>query len=388
MIAEQDFILILRRLHRLNTAQTVIHVIRHLADHSAVESDGAETAVKDLAKKIGAQTHVMSNGDIFLVLPQLGEERGRELKANLAALVAVRGMESDDLAALYQLPRDYTALREKANSYAELARAGEVVGPVRQAEAALQAADVRGALTAYSLAQVEKLLDNIDIKRYVRTQPVYKQDAQSGLWEKRFIDFYISISDLKRERFPRLNLATPERLFLELCYTLDRKLLLELAGQVDHWFDKHISLNLSAETVLSAAFAQFCHALPNNKRHQVNFEIHCCDLFLNFTTTRNAINILRSEGFGVGIDGITPTVLPYINFALLDTHYYKINVAREKWPDGMDQAAVQRTLQTLPVEKIIFSHCDHEEALRVGQNYGVRSYQGWLIDDVVSAIPH
>ncbi len=387
MLNEQDFILHIRRLHRLNEPRLIINILRGLTDYSASEQepDKVEIALKPMADEVQGGMYVMNNGDVFLSLPLGSDSQHRALHDHLQNVVF--GAQNEMTArgvVLYKLPADYMPVRERANDYIELATTSDVMGPIRQAEMALQAEEVRGPLTAYSLSQVEKLLDNIDIKRYVRTQPVYKQ-GEDGVWNKHVIDFFLSVGDLKRERFPRLNLGTPERLFLELCCTLDRRLLLELCAQPDLWRDKKINLNLSAETVLSYAFAQFCHVVTGERRHNVSFEFHRSDLFLNFTTTKNAIAVLKEEGFGVGIDGITPATLPYINFNLLDVAYYKINVTREKWPELIETSA-RTALEALPRDKVVFSHCDHEEALKFGQRMGIKFYQGWLIDDSVNAL--
>ncbi|HVY13400.1 MAG TPA: EAL domain-containing protein, partial [Alphaproteobacteria bacterium] len=161
----------------------------------------------------------------------------------------------------------------------------------------------------------------------------------------------------------------------------------ELSYQADNWREKRISLNMAAETVLSSVFAQFCHVLPKNRRSQVAFDIHRSDLFLNFTTTRNAISVLKQEGFLVGIDGITPSALPYINFERFNVDYYKISSTREKLPELKEPLAMEE-LKKLDRAKIIFNHCDSEEALRFGEELGVSHYQGWLIDDVANAIIH
>lgn len=388
MIAEQDFVLRLRRINRLNLPQTVVGLTRGLTDYTPedAQSDPVPAALTDLAARLSGEVFIMGNGDVFIILPALEHGQVDHLQSSLSGMMEEQAKAAGDkTVTVYILPRDYTVLREKSNAYIELARSSEVMGKAQQAERALQAEDVRGPLTAWSLSQVEKLLETIDIRRYVRTQPVYTR-AGGTAWEKSFIDFFVSVTDLKRERFRHLNLEAPERLFLELCCTLDRILLLELAGQIDSWADKKISLNLSAETVLGAAFAQFCHVLPNMRRANVRFEIHRSDLFLNFTTTRNAMEVMRKEGFQVGIDGITPSVLPFINFSRIDADFYKVNVTREKWPEMQDSQVLQ-SLTALPSEKIIFSHCDHEEALKRGIALGVMSYQGWLIDDLASVVP-
>jgi EAL domain-containing protein (putative c-di-GMP-specific phosphodiesterase class I) len=388
MIAEQDFILRIRRMHRLAMPGVAINFVRKLVDYGQSESEADTTAdqLRIAAQKIGGEVLAMSNGDLFVVLPTGDQKQALEFRT-LAGEILFHPMqpkEREEVMVSYRLPNEYTVLRERANAYVELARAVEVMGPMRQAEEALAANDVRGPLTAWSLSQVEQLLGTIDIKRYVHTQPVYQQVAR-GVWEKKYIDFYVSISELQRERFPRLVLSTPERLFLDLCTTLDRKFFQELSYQADSWKDKRISINMAAETVLSSIFAQFCHVLPKEKRPNVSFDIHRSDLFLNFTTTRNAISILKSEGFGVGIDGITPSTLPFINFSLLDVDYYKIMVAREKLAELKEEPAMQ-ALKKLDRAKVIFYQCDSEEALRFGQELGITQYQGWLIDDVANAV--
>jgi EAL domain-containing protein (putative c-di-GMP-specific phosphodiesterase class I) len=389
MIAEQDFILHIRRMHRLNIPGTVVNIVRNLTDYSKTAAENPDgDKLKALSGNLPGDMHIMSNGDAFIVLPKLSPPEVEKLRSLLADVVAPAGTpeEREKAAVSYTLPGDYTALREQANTYVELARAVEVMGPVRQAEEALQAGDVRGPLTAWSLSQVEQLLNAIDIKRYVHTQPVYQQMAR-GVWERRYIDFYVSIADLQRERFPRLVLDTPARLFLELCCTLDRKLFQELSYQADNWKDRQISINMAAETVLSSVFAQFCHVLPKERRPNVAFDIHRSDLFLNFSTTMNAITVLKEEGFRVGIDGISPNALPYVHFERFDVDYYKINVGRDKLEDFKKKPVIE-AMALLNREKIIFNHCDSEEALRLGQSLGVSMYQGWLIDDVANAIVH
>jgi hypothetical protein len=390
MIAEQDFILHIRRMHRLNIPGTVINLVRNLPDYVRIAEgdDNLTTKLKALSGNIPGDMHVMSNGDAFLVLPALAPAEAEKLKSFLADIIAPSGSpeERAKTTVSYTLPGEYPALREQANTYVELARSVEVMGPVRQAEEALNAEDVRGPLTAWSLSQVEQLLGVIDIKRYVHTQPGYRQKAQ-GVWERRYIDFYVSISDLQRERFPRLVLNTPARLFLELCCTLDRKLFQELSYQADNWKDKNISVNMAAETVLSSVFAQFCHVLPKDRRPNVSFDIHRSDLFLNFSTTLNAMSVLKEEGFRVGIDGVTPSSLPYIHFERFEVDYYKVNIGHDRLEEYKKKPVLQ-ALEALDRDKIIFNHCDSEEALRLGQSLGVSTYQGWLIDDVANAIVH
>lgn len=386
MISEQDFILNIRRLNRLQTPQTVLHLPRPLAKAGAIYAGAAyhfTAGLQAFAQERGA-LHVMGNGDGFCIMPPLSDDAIAVLMAGWREkILSVMPDDAEPWYRIYQLPQDYAALREHANSYIALAQAREVMGPLQQAEAALSSQTASGALTAYSLAQVETLLENMDIRPYVRIQPIYSL-LSDKTWHKQTLDVYVGLADLKRERFPRLNLAAPERLFLECCCTLDRKLLLEFAGRADYWLahaaDKQLSFNLAAETVLSGAFGQFCRVLPKPQRGKIRFDLHFSALFIHFATTLNALRLLRGEGFAASIDCIPPAVLPYIGFQLLPVDYLKINVSRETWPE-MQDAAVLKALHALPPENIIFSHCDHEAALDLGKRLAIRHYQGWLIDD-------
>ncbi|HVY13011.1 MAG TPA: hypothetical protein VHB73_05545, partial [Alphaproteobacteria bacterium] len=63
MLAEQDFVLRIRRLHRLNTPCVVVNIIRNLPDYAGNEvvADTAADQLKAAAAKISADTHLMSN---------------------------------------------------------------------------------------------------------------------------------------------------------------------------------------------------------------------------------------------------------------------------------------------------------------------------------------
>jgi EAL domain-containing protein (putative c-di-GMP-specific phosphodiesterase class I) len=291
------------------------------------------------------------------------------------------GEDTSKIIREYHMPKDYTALRERTNHYLENARAASTLGRHDTPERALAQPEVAGPLSAWSLAQVEKVLPEYDVRRYVRTQPLYKR-FPDGQWQSQAEEYFVSIEELQRERFPKLEITTPERLFLELCRSLDRRLLEELTARPESWLGKKIHINLAVETVLSSLFVQFCHVVPAGQRGNICFELHRGDLFLDFTQTQNAFETLRHEGFRIAIDAITPNMLPFVQTHLMHVDLIKLNVAKERYVD-LRHGDVIRALTLIPREKIIFFRCDNESALAAGIELGVRQFQGWLIDDVV-----
>lgn len=101
--------------------------------------------------------------------------------------------------------------------------------------------------------------------------------------------------------------------------------------------------------------------------------------------TLNAIATLRQEGYRVAIDGVTPDMLSYFNFTRFDVDAIKINVSKD-YATEVSSDPQEHHLQ-VPREKIIFFHCDSEQALTAGIDLGVTKFQGWLIDDKSPRVP-
>ncbi|HEY4123171.1 MAG TPA: EAL domain-containing protein, partial [Rhizomicrobium sp.] len=261
--------------------------------------------------------------------------------------------------------------------YIEVARAAATIGSVPGK--ALQSEAARGPLTAWSVDQIEKLLMEIDLRRYVRTQPVYEY-RPDNTWLPLLEEYFVSFADLKRERFPKLEFEAPEHLFLELCQALDRRLLAELTQRFDSIAGRRINLNISVNSILGPAFAQFCFVVPKNQRPMICFELHRGDLLQDFALTLNAMMSLHREGFKVAIDSVTPDMVNYLNLAGFEADYIKINVSKDR-ADQLTDATIRQGLTRIPKEKLIFFRCDNEKALAIGLEIGVSKFQGWLIDD-------
>lgn len=387
IVREQDFIIRLRHLQRQGTACAVINLSFGALPALYAETEKREAIIRALAPlmtEAKAQLHVMSQGDVFIITPDQSAGRTAVLTA-IARVLAAHQLDDATILKLQQsfsMPQDYAAVRERANHYVEAARASAQIGAANPSpEQALHGDQVRGPLTPWALDQIVKLFGTIDVRRYVRSQTIYRFGAPG--WTAAGAEYFVSVEELRRERFPRLDIRTPERLFMELCSELDHRLLNAFAEQPSSLASGPINLNIAVESVLGTAFAKFTHAIPAPQRAQMTLEINRGELLMNFEATLAAIATLKREGYQVALDALHPAMLPYLNCAAFDVSFFKIRCGKEMIEQAQSPAVLQ-ALRNLPRDKVILYRCDSDAALEFGKIIGASLFQGWYIDDLAS----
>lgn len=383
LVLEQDFILRIRRLHRLGTRHLVanIKISEIPADYSGRGT--IEEAQRRLQSLVMAQKGAyaeMSNGDVFLIWPHSAMAHVFPEQAMMVTLP--NGVAPDDqkrFVQTYQLPDDYALLRERANNYVfsqqDTASMEDENSPARL----LQSESCRGPLTAWSLSLIEKLLKDIDLCQFIRSQTIYEYQKDKS-WKQFFDEAYIGLEEVKSKFFQHVDIAHPKHLFLELCQVLDRNLLETLTQNYDSVSDLSLSLNLSLSTVLGSEFAKFTHRIPRANRARINFEINSGDLMQDFSQTLNAIGTIKQEGYKASIDGVTPDMMGYFNFDRFNVDLIKVNVAKDI-ANTLKYQPIRESIMRVQRDKLVFFHCESEQALFAGIDMGVTKFQGWLIDD-------
>lgn len=387
MVLEQDFILRIRRLNRLGVPQLVVNIALSACDprySGRGPLEDAQQRLQNLATTKGGAYAEMSNGDVFLIWPDTNSVGALSDLALKTALPECAFEDAVKHRLVYRLPNDYSALRERANYYIEVSRNAAIVGEAESTPSQLlQTEAARGPLTAWSVDQIGRLLQDIALNRYIRLQPIYERGT-SGKWTPLFEECAIGFEDLRRAHFPKMEVVAPEHLFLALCQTLDARLLSELTERFETIAGRDVSLNLSVMSVLGSAFAGFARKVPRDAHGRIGFELNPGDLLQNFALTLSAMNLLRREGFRVIIDGVTPDMLAYVNIAAFGADYIKLNVSKD-YAAQLAEASVRKSLSAIPRDKLIFFRCDNERALAAGLDLGVTRFQGWLIDEKTRA---
>jgi len=385
LVLEQDFVLRIRRLHRLGTAQLVALITLSTIPEDYEGFGSIDDAQRRLQALVVAQKGSfanMTNGDVFLIWPASAMSKVFPQQALMVTLP--QGASDNDFenyVTLYNLPEDYTALREKADDYINAQRDTLIKkDPKEEPADILLSGNLRGPLTANSVDLIEKLFQDIDLSPFIRSQPVYEYLPDNS-WSPLFDEVFISLDALREKHFPHIEVTNPKHLFLELSGALDHGLLVTLTENYDSVSDMELSINLSLQTVLGVAFANFARRVPHAAREKIGFEIHCGDILQDFSQTLNAAATLRQEGFHIALDGLTPDVLMYFNLARFDVDYIKINVTRD-YALSLQSPSIRNAIEQFPKDKLIFSHCDTQTALDAGLEMNVTKFQGWTIDDL------
>ena len=377
LVREQDFILRVRRMQRLSTPHLVLNIVLNAIEplaHNATALDAAHAKLRQLAQASMGDGFDMSNGDMFLVWENTPNAH-HAAEQVVTAMMTDPAMDRSKVVRSYELPKDYAALRERTNHYIEVVRAAAVAS----AEQGTTVDAAPGQLSAHSVDQIERVLSEIDLRSYGRTQTIYRCDGEN--WHAIGEEYFISLEDLRRERFPKLDWLATDHFFMALCGMIDHKLLGIMARHIDLVRGRTLNLNVSVASIMQSVFTQFIHQIPRAERNRMGIEIHRGDLLQDFGLTLSAIEALRREGFRVALDSITPDMVNYVDLAAFNVDTIKLNVSKDRLLQ-LDDPAIQNGLRRLPPDNLVFFRCDNERALAVGKELGVTQFQGWLIDDL------
>ena len=378
LVREQDFIMRVRRMQRHGIASIVINFILNAIEplaRNATAMEEMQTKLKEIARATKGFYSEMSNGDVFISWEQPD-------KISLAAIQEVEAMLKESGAdtrqslATYKMPENYTMLRERTNYYVETSRSASFIS-----EETAKVESSEGRLTAKNVDQIEQILGEIDLRRYGRTQNFYRIVGDE--WKPLGEEYFISFEDFRRERFPKLQISSPEHFFLALCGVLDQRLLAMLTSSYEIISGRMINLNVSVTSITGAIFAQFVHRVPHEHRGLIGFEVHCGDLFQDFSLALDAIGLIKREGFRVILDSVTPDMVDYLDLTAFAVDTVKINVSKDRALQ-LETPAVRLGLERLPADKLTFYRCDNQRALKIGRELGISLFQGWLIDDLAS----
>ena len=378
LVREQDFILRVRRMQRQGTPSLVINLVLHSIEklaHARGALEAVQLKLQEFAQATKGLYYEMSNGDVFLVWERSETTHlmsGRAIESALSEF----GEHQNTFLLSYHMPEDYASLRERTNTYVDIVRAAASVG-----EMFGKIDDSRGHLTAKNVDQIEHLINEIDLHHYGRSQKLYRHVDKK--WQLEGEEYFISVGDLRRERFPKLEMVRSDHFFMALCGMLDERLLKLMTESYAKFRGQVIHLNISVASIVESAFAKFVHAIPQDQRHLIGFELHRGDLFQDFSLTLSAIALLKHEGFRVFIDSVTPDMLGYLDLMAFQVDGFKINVSKER-AEQLENPATLLALERMPAEKLTFFRCDNERALKVGLDIGISLFQGWLIDDLMN----
>jgi hypothetical protein len=352
-----------------------------------------------LLRKFNSELFQLSNGDIVFLW------HGGSLADVDAVVLRLRYLFSDDPLAnaagsgdhdhpeLLAGPVDGGPVSGKLCSWFELEREydrlclhlDELVESL-QAGTAAQASSAEQPLEPAGLARLEASLASMDLAGLSRRQPVCAVLAQ-GRPQPLFSELHIAIRELARQLAPGVDLTADTWLFQRLAESLDRRLLTCLATREVIVPQGAISLNLRLATLLAPEFLTFDHEFRKGAAAPVIIELQLIDIFAELGAYLFIREFVRDRGYLICIDGLHHLHLPLIDRKRLGADLVKViwspdllDITNEERRDGL-KLAIKRA----GVDRVILCRCDTTEAIRWGQSFGIRLFQGHYIDSRLRA---
>lgn len=236
------------------------------------------------------------------------------------------------------------------------------------------------------LARIETNLPAMDLSGLIRRQTVCAVLPQAGP-QPLFSEMYVAIRELADTLVPGIDLTADTWLFQRLAESLDRRLLTCLAEHQLGAPDGAISVNLRLATLLSPEFLKFDHEFRRQTKQPVIIELQLIDIFAELGAYLFIREFVRDRRYLVCIDG-----LHYLHLPLIDRRRLGADLVKVIWSpdllDGLDEARrdeLRAAIRRAGVDRVILCRCDTPDAIRWGQSFGIRLFQGHYVDSRLRA---
>ena len=236
------------------------------------------------------------------------------------------------------------------------------------------------------LARIEASLASMDLSGLLRRQPVCALLPRAAP-QPLFAEVYVAMRELADTLAPGVDLTADTWLFQRLAESLDRRLLSCLARQELGLAQSPVSVNLRLATLLSPEFLKFDQEYRRQTAAPVIIELQLIDIFAELGAYLFIREFARERGYLMCIDG-----LHYLHLPLIDRKRLGADLVKVIWsPDLLDMANEERrdelklAVKRAGVDRVILCRCDTTEAIRWGQSFGIRLFQGHYIDSRLRA---
>jgi hypothetical protein len=241
-------------------------------------------------------------------------------------------------------------------------------------------------LDAAKLAGLETSLAGMDLSGLTRQQSICAVLPQTGP-QPLFSEIYVAVRELGASLLPGVDLTADPWLFQHLAESLDRRLLTCLGQHEIAVPDGAISVNLRLATLLSPEFLKFDHDFRRQVTSPVIIELQLIDIFAELGAYLFIREFVRDRGYLVCIDG-----LHYLHLPLIDRKRLGADLVKVIWtPDLLDglnearRADLKAAIKRAGLDRVILCRCDSTEAIRWGQSFGIRLFQGHYVDSRLRA---
>jgi hypothetical protein len=255
-----------------------------------------------------------------------------------------------------------------------------------QRQGAENGAARREPLDPARLARLEGSLAGMDLSGLIRHQMVCALLPKISP-QPLFAEVHMALRELADTLVPGVDLTADTWLFQRLAESLDRRLLSCLAKQEVGVPSGPISVNLRLATLLSPEFLKFDHDYRRRTSAPVIIELQLIDIFAELGAYLFIREFVRDRGYLICIDG-----LHYLHLPLIDRKRLGADLVKVIWtPDLLDglnderRVELKASIKRAGLDRVILCRCDTSEAIRWGQSFGIRLFQGHYVDSRLRA---
>lgn len=194
-------------------------------------------------------------------------------------------------------------------------------------------------------------------------------------------EFFASMDLLRRHALRGVEMRGSGNLFNQLTILLDQVVLMSFRQSNPD--GARCSLNMNVESVFTRGFEDFIETIDEKTFGNILFEFRQANIIQNFDEFSVACDLIRSHGGRIAVDAIFPETVGLVNLGRL-----KVEMAKVFWRQNAETVLPGcrddiRILQDAGV-RVAFARVDDQTALDVGQELGVKLFQGFYVDRLLT----
>ena len=256
-------------------------------------------------------------------------------------------------------------------------------------EAALSGEQIRGHVGpkgAFAQAHVDGVAQraweagpSMFMSEFGRSQAIARikpgQTPRTAGWE-----LFMSLDHVKQNLLAHVTFDPSPELFKALTRQFDRIMMSALAEH--RLVEGHISINLNVETMISDEFEDFARYMSSQDEMELWVELRLDDILANLEAFKRAEQFLRRYRVFTMLDNVEVARVPEIQQSDFVMDGYKF--AHD--PNDPSLNAVAEALYRISSKHpVVLTRVEQPEAIEAGQTLGVRHFQGFHVDQLLSA---
>jgi EAL domain-containing protein (putative c-di-GMP-specific phosphodiesterase class I) len=240
------------------------------------------------------------------------------------------------------------------------------------------------ALAPEQLGKLARALTTTDLSSLVRRQSVCTFGPRRNPLP-RFVELYVSISDLRDAVLPGVDLQSNRWLFQYLTEILDLLILRLLGRSEQRTHHEILSININVSTLLSDTFRKFDQGLNVSRNGSFIFELQGIDILADVGAFLSVRDSVRKMGHRLCLDGIS-----YREIDLYDRIHLGVDFVKIVWDPDMlrlhrrDTDRLAAMVRRCDPARLVLCRVDSTEAVEFGERSGITLFQGRHIERLLS----